>query len=109
LNFFQECEATVESLEAIKSMEVDLVIFDTSMNGKNGINVADQIRTKYPLRSIITLCIENEKDNKSEIKESIRRHDLTSRNLVSEISQALDYADSLLRCQISGFTISLDG
>lgn len=49
--------ATADALEAMESNEVDLVIVDTSVDGKNGINVADQIRSRYPMRPIIILCV----------------------------------------------------
>lgn len=106
-HFFQEHVATADALEAMDSNEVDLVIVDTSVDGKNGINVADQIRSRYPMRPIIILCVEDGKNNKSEIKKPAGEHNPTARKTAAEMLQALDYADSLLRCQIFGFTISL--
>jgi hypothetical protein len=59
------------------------------------------------MRPIIILCVEDGKNNKSEIKKPAGEHNPTARKTAAEMLQALDYADSLLRCQISGFTISL--
>jgi DNA-binding NarL/FixJ family response regulator len=108
-HFFQEHAATADALEAMESNEIDLVIVDTSANEKNGMNVADEIRSRYPTRPIIILCVDNGEDNKSETMEPGGQHVPTSRKAATEILQALDYADSLLRCHISGFTISLAG
>lgn len=104
--FLQEYMTTAEVPAVMESNEIDLVIVDTTVNQKKG-NVADRIKTRYPMRPVITICIENEKYNKSEIKVPARKHNSIVKKNAAEILQALDYADSLLRCHISGFIISL--
>ena len=105
--FFQEHASTVDSLEAMGSNEFDVVIIDTSVDVKSAVDIADRIRTNHPETPIITLCLEDERNN-TETEYITRAHDPAVEKAIAEMLRALDYADSLLRCRISGFTISMD-
>jgi DNA-binding NarL/FixJ family response regulator len=106
-HFFKENALTAKTLEFLESSDIDLVIIDISVEDENGPSMTEQLRTDYPMRPIIILTIEDEK-NSSKMETLKVENNSTVQKVSSEILQALDYANSLLRCQVYGFIISLD-
>ena len=105
-HFFKENALTAKTLEFLELNEIDLVIIDISVE-ENGLSMTEQLRTDYPMRPIIILTIEDEKNN-SKMETLKGENNSTVQKISSEILRALDYANSLLRNRIYGFVISLD-
>jgi DNA-binding NarL/FixJ family response regulator len=55
-----EAENAAEALEAIEEREVDLAIVDISLEGTNGIQLTERIKSKYPGLPVLVLTMHDE-------------------------------------------------
>ncbi len=55
-----EAENADQALEALEKESVDIAIVDISLNGTNGIQLTEKIKSKYPELPVIILTIHDE-------------------------------------------------
>ncbi|MHC4640359.1 MAG: response regulator [Planctomycetota bacterium] len=55
-----EAENAAEALEIIEEQEVDLAIVDISLDGPNGIQLTERIKSQYPTMPVLVLTMHDE-------------------------------------------------
>ena len=55
-----EAENADQALDALKKVSVDIAIVDISLNGTNGIQLTEKIKSKYPGLPVLILTIHDE-------------------------------------------------
>ena len=55
-----EAENAAQALEVLKKESVDIAVVDVSLNGTNGIQLTEKIKSKYPGLPVLILTIHDE-------------------------------------------------
>jgi len=106
-----EIENFNESWKSISQQQVDLAIIDVSSKDTDGFKIANKIKLEHPNVPILLLSVHEKALNAEYISESQAKGTLLNREATEQIIKAIDYAQSLLRSHIFGFTlvVNLEG
>jgi DNA-binding NarL/FixJ family response regulator len=100
-----EVENTNQSWNTISKQQIDLAIVDISFKNTNGFKLADKIKLQYPNLPIILLSMNDRTPNAEHTLQAETKGFLFNQQVTEQIIKAIDYAQSLLRSQIFGFTL----
>lgn len=103
-----EAKCTGQAQGAIEKQRVDLAIVDISSKDTNGFRVADTTRFQYSNIPVILLSMHDEAIHTEYTLPVETKEYFADKKAAERIIKAIRYTQSLLRSQISGFTLSVN-
>lgn len=100
-----DAENTNQALDAIKKQQVDLAIVDISSKDTNSIQLAETIKLQFPNLPVLILSINDSTAHAERSSQAEAEEHPLDEQATKQIIKAVRYIQSLLRSQISGFTI----
>ncbi len=100
-----DAENTNQALDAIKKQQVDLAIVDISSKDTNSVQLAETIKLQFPNLPVIILSINDSAAHAERSSQAEAEEHPLDEQITEQIIKAVRYIQSLLRSQISGFTI----
>jgi len=89
-NVIGEASSGLEALALLGKLTPDIVVLDVAMRGLNGIQVAQEIRTKFPSIKVIALSMHDDKRFVTKMLEAGVRGYVLKEGAFSDLSKALD-------------------
>jgi DNA-binding NarL/FixJ family response regulator len=100
-----DAENTNQALDAIKKQQVDLAIVDISSKDTNSVQLAETIKLQCPNLPVLILSINDSAAHAEHSSQAEAEEHPLDEQVTEQIIKAVRYIQSLLRGQISGFTI----
>ena len=100
-----EAENAEQALEAIEKEQVDLAIVDISLEGMNGIQLTEKIKSQYLHLPVLILTMHDEVLYSKGTSFQQGPREIENQDVTEQIVKAIHYARSLLKSQVFGFTL----
>jgi len=100
-----QAEDADEALMVIEKQEVDFTILDISLEGSNSPKIAEKIKLHCPGLPILILSMHDEAIYVESTAKSGTRRCAVKREATDQIVKAIRYVQSMVKSQLSGFTV----
>ena len=100
-----EAKSANQALDVIEKQHPDFAIVDISPVGKTCVQLAERIRLRCPNLPILMLSMHDERFYPEGALQGGTEENVVNRKAAKQIKGAICYIQSLLRHQVSGFTI----
>ncbi|MBN2032866.1 MAG: response regulator [Deltaproteobacteria bacterium] len=105
LRVYTEANTTAQALGSLDEQQADLAIVDISMDRKNGVKLADQIRMRCSRLPLLILSIQDKALRAARASRAQVGEYIINQKTAQKIVEAVRYVQSLLNSGVCGFTI----
>lgn len=100
-----EAGSANQALDAVKKQQIDMAIVDISLEKTNSVHAAEKIRLQCPNLPVLVLSMHNEILHDRSTLEAGAGEYIVDQEATKQILKAIRYIQTLLRCQVFGFTV----
>lgn len=100
-----EAKSANQALDAVKKQQIDMAIVDISLEKTNSVHAAEKIRLRCPNLPVLILSMHDEILYAQSTLESEAGEYIVNQEATKKIIKAVRYIQTLLRCQVFGFTV----
>ncbi len=100
-----EASSANQALEVVKKQQIDMAIVDISLEKTNSVHTAEKIRLRCPNLPVLIPSMRDEILYAQSTLESEAGEYIVNQEATTKIIKAVRYIQTLLRCQVFGFTV----